>query len=323
MSLYPRIGKYEIIERLGVGGLGEVFRARPIDDRPAPVVALKMLREKWHRRSDLAQLFASEADIGLHLQHPNIVRTYEIGFDERERLFLVMEYIAGRNLGEVIDKIGPHQLIAYEVSLHLVRCLLSGLHSAHELTAADGSPLELVHRDIAPDNVFVSYDGDVKLSDFGLAHLEALDGSAANRGTFGKLPYMPPEQVRQQHIDRRADVYGCGVILYELLTGIHPFVAGEQIDDATLTDRIVRGKYRRPRELLPVIPVELEAVVVKAMETDPNRRYATAQEMELALVPFYRSRAFWAPIVAGMMRHIFAQEYAQLLRAMQQHQPTT
>ncbi|MEK7705217.1 MAG: serine/threonine-protein kinase [Myxococcota bacterium] len=305
-----RIGKYEVLACIGVGGLGEVYCARPDDGRPAPMVAIKRLRDKWHKRPDLAQLFASEADIGRMLVHPNIVRNYETGFDEHGRLFLVMELITGRSLGELLQRVGDQQLVAYEISLHIVCTLLAGLQCAHDLTTAAGAPLNLVHRDVTPDNILITFDGVIKLSDFGVAHLEALDGSAANRGAFGKVPYMAPEHVLDRPIDRRADVYACGVILYELLTGTHPFIDNKS-DDAALLERIVRGKKRRPRDILSSIPHELEAVIEHAMAPNPNKRFSTAREMEAALRPLYRADANWSPIIAGMMRQLFAEAYAQ------------
>lgn len=305
-----RLGKYQLIERIGVGGLGEVFRARPEDDRPAPLVAIKRLRDKWHKQAELAQLFASEADIGRMLMHPNIVRTYEIGFDTDGRLFLVMELISGQGLAELLTRVGGDRLIAYEISLHIVSKLLSALQHAHDLTTAEGAPLNLVHRDVTPDNIFVTFDGDIKLSDFGVAHLEALDGSAANRGVFGKVPYIAPEHVLERAIDRRADIYSCGVILYELLTGTHPFLEGAR-NESELIERIARGKYRRPRERLPAISEAIEAVVERAMATSPNRRFSTARDMGEALRPFYRADARWEPIIAGMMRQLFPEGYAR------------
>jgi len=305
-----RLGKYQLLESLGVGGLGEVVSARPDDGRPAPLVAIKRLRDKWSKRPDVAQLFASEADLGRMLVHPNVVRTYETGFDEKGRLYLVMELISGRSLGGLLQRVGAEQLIAYEISLHIVCALLSGLQYAHDLTTAAGEPLHLVHRDVTPDNIFVTFDGHIKLMDFGVAHLEALEGSAANRGAFGKVPYMAPEHALDRPIDRRADLYAAGVILYELLTGTHPFIDQASTESAML-ERIVRGKKRRPREVLGAIPPALEAVIERAMAPNPAKRFATAREMEAALRPFYRAEAKWAPIIAGMMRQLFAEVYAE------------
>jgi eukaryotic-like serine/threonine-protein kinase len=309
------VGKYQLLDMIGAGGLAEVFRARSMDGRPPGLVAVKRLRDKWQARKDIVDMFATEADLGLSLIHPSIVRTHEIGFDAEGRLFIVMEYVAGRSIADLLHKLGDQQVVAFEVSLHIICQVLSGLHHAHELLSVAGRKLQLIHRDISPDNVLISFGGEVKLSDFGVAHMEGIEGAQGKSQAFGKIPYMAPELILQQDIDRRIDIYAAGILLYELLTGAHPFVLGPKDSNEEISARVVKGKYAKARKLVPAIPPTLEAVIDMAMATSRDERFSSASSMFAALQPFYRSKATWAPIVGGMMRQLFPQDYQSYLAA--------
>jgi serine/threonine-protein kinase len=309
------IGKYQVLGQIGSGGLADVYLARSQDGQPSGLVALKRLRREWRQRPDLKELFFTEADVGRLLQHPNIVRTHEVMHEERGSLTIVMEYVGGKNMSDVMARLGKDHLIAYEVALHIVSELLAGLHYAHELKSPKGLPLDLVHRDVSPDNFFVLFNGQVKLSDFGIAHINALDGSAEEMGSFGKVGYMAPEQLMEKAIDRRADVYAAGVILYELLTGRHPFRDDEKANPETLVERIVNGRYPRADRVLPSVPAELALVLERAMAETPAERFATAADMAAAFAPFYRAKAAWAPILAGMMRQLFPADFERYSQA--------
>ncbi len=312
----PRVGKYQLIDFVGAGGLAEVFRARSLDGKPPGLVAVKRLRSKWEKRPDLVAMFATEADLGLSLAHPNIVRTHEIGFDDEGRLFIVMEYVPGRSLADVLNRLGDEQVMAFEVSLHMTRQILAGLYHAHELKSVAGRPLHLIHRDISPDNVLISFAGEVKLLDFGVAHMEGIEGNQGKREAFGKIPYMAPEQILQKDIDQRIDIYAVGVLLYELLTGAHPFFLDDKDTNEEISYRIVKGKYPPPRKLVSAIPETLEAVIDMAMANNPQERFSSAATMYHSLAPFYRSKANWVPIIAGMMRQLFPKEYESYVAAV-------
>jgi len=302
----PRFPKYDVLARLGAGGLAEVYLGQSTDPAMPGLFALKRLRDKWRGRKDLEQLFVTEADVGRLLRHPNIVLTHGVGYDEGGALFLVMEYVAGKSLAAVLNQIGSDKLVAHELSLHIVCQLLSGLHFAHELRGSTGMSLNLVHRDVTPDNIFVSFAGEVKLSDFGIAHVNALDGSAENRGAFGKIPYMSPEQLLEKAVDRRSDLHAAGVILYQLLTGTHPF--GAASDEKKMIQRVVNGKYRPLRRVIPRIPKQLEAVVDRALAPKPEQRFNSAFEMVEALFPFHRYQVYWGPVVGGMVQNLFPED---------------
>lgn len=304
------VGKYEVIERIGRGGLAEVFKVRAPKAEGEEIFALKRLLERFHERDDVIDLFTSEAEVGLMLSHPNIVQTHDVGFDEEGRLFIVMEFVAGMTIADLLENLSDDQLLAPEVSLHLVCLVLRALHFAHELKSRTGVPVNMVHRDVSPENVFISCAGEVKLGDFGIAQVSAIEDSGIGGGSLGKIPYMSPEQLLNQTLDRRSDLYTTGVVLYELLTGKHPFIEGQSGErsskqEAQLIERIVAGKYRPLRKILPFIPKGVDAIVSKVMSVQPSQRFPDACTVERELSAFYAVGQAWAPLLAAMLRGIF------------------
>lgn len=270
------VGRYRRIAVIGHGGMADVLLASASGlARSNKLLVLKQLRPGHRNDPELLAMFMDEARLATRLNHPNVVQTYEVGIAEGTP-FIAMEFLDGQPLHRVLRRMSPTQ---WRLGCHLrVLCeLLTALDYAHELTDYDGRPLEIVHRDVNPQNVFVTYEGITKLVDFGIA--KALDSEAHTEvGTFkGKLAYMAPEQARSRGVDRRADVFAVGVMLYEALAG-HRMWQGQ--GELEVLERLTVGD-------LPPLPAgvdpELEAVCRRALAIDPDERFSTAAEFRSRL----------------------------------------
>ena len=245
------------------------------------------------------------------LNHPNIVKTFEAGAQD-DKLFIAMEYIDGRDLDEMVVRCQRHRVkLPIPMALHFIGEVLKGLAYAHDLTDADARRLNLVHRDVNPANVFLSYDGRVKLGDFGVAAIAA--GRLEKvREVAGKVGYFAPEQLEDsESIDRRADIFAVGVMLYELACGVRLF-SGDDTDKVMRLNR--RAKIPRPCKANPAIGSELEAIMLKTLERRPADRYQDAREMLAALKPFLPNAKGMSLAVAALMRKIFLKEHIQELQ---------
>ena len=275
------LGKYRLIAELGHGGMAEVYLA--LASGPAgfnKLLVVKQIRQQFADDPDFLTMFLDEARLAARLNHPNVVQTNEVG-EDGGRYFISMEYLEGQPLNRVLAKIGegrgdPADRLTRQMSLLLLVEALAGLHHAHELLDFDGKPLQVVHRDMSPHNVFVTYAGQVKIVDFGIA--KALSSSAETRtGVLkGKIGYMAPEQALGEKVDRRADLFSCGMILWEMMTGKRMF---KGVPDVAALQRIVNGDLPSPRTVDPTIPERVDAICMKALACDRDNRYATAAEM--------------------------------------------
>ncbi len=304
-------GPYQLIQDIGVGGVAKVLRARHIHPTYAEsTFAVKILHEELSRDPQVVQLFRHEAYVLAMLNHPNIVRTFEAGAQD-DKLFIAMEYIDGRDLDELVQRSKrARQQIPIPVTLHIVGETLKGLSYAHDLCDADGIRLRLVHRDVNPANVFLSFDGRVKLGDFGVAAIAA-GRVEKNRELAGKLGYFAPEQLEGADVDQRADLFAVGVMLFEILTGERLFVGDDQ-DKVMRLNR--RAKVPKPSKINPAIVPELEAVMLRALERKPDDRYGNAAEMLQALRPFLPMATDMRLAVAALVRKVFLREHIQELQ---------
>jgi eukaryotic-like serine/threonine-protein kinase len=226
LALGSYIGKYRVIAELGRGGMANVYLT--VAQGPVGVqklVALKVLRASVATEPETLAMFLDEARLAAQLNHANIVKTYEVG-SEGGRHIIVMEYLEGQTLSAVLRKAkSAGAPLPLPIFLRVILSVLDGLHYAHELTAYDGSPLQLVHRDVSPQNVFLTYDGQIKVVDFGIAKAATSESRTATGVIKGKLSYMAPEQMVASGIDRRADVYSVGCVLWAA-------VAGEKLNES-------------------------------------------------------------------------------------------
>ncbi|AUX24193.1 protein kinase [Sorangium cellulosum] len=274
------VGRYRPIAKLGRGGMADVFLA--MAHGPASVnklVVVKRLRSFADEEERQVLMFMDEAKLSARMNHPNVVQTYEVGGDQ-DGYFIVMEYLEGQPLKRVMKAaadLAPGMAgFSRGAWIRIIAEVLRGLHYAHELCDFDGRPLGIVHRDVSPHNIFVTYDGAVKLVDFGIAKA-SVNSSQTESGTFkGKLTYMAPEQVTAgRTADRRADIFAVGIVLWELLAGRRLF-EGDQI---SVMHQLVLGKIPRLASVVPGIPIALDQIAAKALEREPARRFSTAQEM--------------------------------------------
>jgi serine/threonine-protein kinase len=279
MTELGRLGRYRLMRRIAVGGVAEVYLA--VSEGLAGFskkVVVKRLYPEHARDPDLVAMFLDEARLGALLHDPYIVEVYDIGTEGGE-YFIAMEHVPGRDLRDLLNA-RPGEPLPLPAALAIVQAVAAGLHHAHEQRDPGGQQLGVVHRDVTPANVLLGWDGVVKLSDFGVAKW-AEQRSRTEQGTLkGKLSYMSPEQCRGQALDRRSDVFALGVLLYELTTGDRPFRAASDFETLSA---IVAGRYDAPTEERPGYPAALEAVVRRALETDPDRRFPDAAALGAAL----------------------------------------
>jgi len=280
VSLQPGtlIGRYVVVRKLAEGGMAEIFLAAAQGPEGfEKEVVIKRIRSGFATDPSFIQMFVEEAKVVSRLNHANIVQIIDFARHE-ETYYLAMEYVRGRSLSEAHKRARelsvplPAVLVA-----HLGQEVARGLAYAHRLSDG-GRPLELVHRDVTPHNVLLSYDGAVKLTDFGIA-------KASNRATSsgmlkGKFAYMSPEQARGEHVDPRTDVFALGITLWELLTAGRLFDAES---DVGVLRAVQEREVLAPSILNPEVDDELDRVILRALERDPSRRYQSAQELERAL----------------------------------------
>lgn len=293
-----RFGPYRILEQIGEGGMCRVFRARR-DDLPIDC-ALKVLRPDARRDERARDLFLTEADLSLLLRHPNLIRTYDAG-EVDGRAYIVMELVDGGTLGGMLSRLERDSTrLPDDLALLVIAELLSGLDALHEAKGETGRPLGIVHRDVTPQNVMIGRDGRVVLCDYGVVHIEA-HGSVDGMEVPGKLSYLPPEALAGEAIDRRADIFSAGVMLYELLTHTLPF-QGE--DDEDSMDLILEAKAPRPTRYRPDLAPELEALVMSTLARRPRDRPSTAAELRDALLPFIDPHLANDRLLGALMRSL-------------------
>jgi len=273
-------GRYRIEGRIAAGGMGEVYRATVCTAAGvSKSVAIKLVRSDLAGQKGFAQLFVEEVRVAMALSHANVVQAFDVGKID-ERWFLAMEFVEGVNLGSLLSwrrRTGQGPLPVADALLIAIEAL-KGLDYAHRRCGDDGSPLSIVHRDVSPGNILLSREGEVKVADFGVAKSTLRDVGSLMGTLKGKIPYMPPEQVRGGAVDRRADLYSLGVVLYEMVAGRRLF-SGE---GAGLIPLILSGAGHA-LDALPA-PPELVRILKRVLASDVAVRYTTGamlrQELE-------------------------------------------
>jgi len=301
-----QFGKYTLFERIGRGGMADVFKGRV--QGPAGFERVFVVKRILPHLSDdpsFNQMFVEEAKMSARLNHPNIVQVFELGSVEGE-YFISMEYVRGRDLAETMRtlwaRIGPPRP---EVVAYVGREMCRALDYAHNLRGEDGKLMGMIHRDVSPSNVMLSYEGAVKILDFGIA--KALGGENSDEGTQkgtlkGKFAYMAPEQTRGTNVDHRIDVFATGIVLHEILTGRRLF-KGE--NDLQTVERVRECNVPPPSQQNPMCPPELDAIVAQALAPNPAHRFQSAGEMADALDDIVHVTRFQPSHLAGLMRDLF------------------
>lgn len=302
-------GKYKIINKIATGGMAEVFKAKITGEMgfEKHLVLKKVLphlaaEEKW------IMSFIDEAKLAALLQHENIIHIYDFGKTD-DNWFLAMEYLSGRDLKDVIIKsIKEQNSLTLENILHIISKICDGLEYAHQLKGHNGSPLNIIHRDISPQNIFITFDGKVKIIDFGIARAAERSVQTQTGMIKGKLSYMSPEQASGKAIDHRSDIFAVGVLLYELLTGKRMYKG--EVSEILL--KVIQADYEPVTNLLEDCPPELLAIIEKALATDPDDRYQSAGEMGADIENFMYTSNLRAGsrTLADYMQTIFEDDYA-------------
>ncbi|HEY3493396.1 MAG TPA: protein kinase [Polyangiaceae bacterium] len=275
-----QLGSYQLLVPIGAGGMGRVWVARKLDAGLGPrFVAIKTALSDDGGSEEFWRTLFDEARIASLLSHPNILTIHAVEHEEGVH-YLVMDFSDGVSLRELLDA-SPGKRLEPRLGARIAARLCAGLHAAHELVGEDGESMGVVHRDVSPQNVLIASNGQVRLTDFGVAKARGQLHAPTQTGEVkGKIAYMAPEQVTTKDIDRRVDVFAAGCVLYETTVGERPFQGGDAL--ATLY-QLLEEPIVPPSARAPGYPPELEAIVLKAMERDRENRYATAAEFNRAL----------------------------------------
>lgn len=271
------VGDYEIVARIKSGGMATLFLARRRGASGfAKHVAIKVVHPHLAEDPQFVRMFVDEALLSAKIHHPNVVHVEELREVDGQH-FLVMEYVDGCSLAQLMRELAKRQRrLTPTLASHIAVCIADGLHAAHELKEGDGTSLGVVHRDVSPQNVLLAWQGHVKLIDFGVAKARTRSQQTVGTSLKGKVRYMAPEQAFGRSIDRRADVYALGIVLWEMLTMRRCFDAE---DELALLEQVRKPEIPPPSTLVPEIPRQVDAVVMRALATNPEARYPTAQRL--------------------------------------------
>ena len=316
---FPR---YQLVSRIATGGMAEVFLAiMPGDCGTAKPVVIKRLWPELARDPECAQMFLGEVRLSLRLNHPNVIHAYESGYDG-DRHFLAMEHLDGQSLKHILDRFTTSQeqtALSLPLALKIISDVLTGLDYVHGLADLDGSPLQIVHRDVSPQNVFITCDGTVKLIDFGISQTSEATDRKRPRDAKGRVAYMAPEQAAETVVDHRADLFSVGVMLWEMAVGRRLW---QGQTDAEIRGRLLSGE---PIPLLPKsqgFPPGLAAICSRALAVAPRDRYPSAVEFQSDLAALLTgSMPVHTRLLGEMVSHGFAKSRALSRSMIQQSLP--
>ena len=272
--------RYELLERIGIGGMAVVYKGR--DHRLNRLVAVKILKEELAHDAEFRRRFHDESQAVAMLSHPNIMAVYDVSHTP-ELDYIVMELLDGITLKQYMQKKGGK--LAWREALHFITQIMKALSHAHSRG--------IIHRDIKPHNIMVLRDGSLKVADFGIARLTSSAQATLTQEALGSVHYISPEQARGSHIDARSDIYSAGVVLYEMVTGRLPYEGDSPVAVAI---QHINSIPLSPREIDPEVPEALEAITMKAMASDVNQRYISADAMLADLEEFRSPPRCWGPI---------------------------
>ena len=305
-----QFGKYQLLDKIAVGGMAELFRAKLTGAQGfEKLIAIKKILPNLSREENLVTAFIDEAKLAALLHHENIIQIYDFGSMD-DQYFIAMEYLFGKDLRTITRTARKKDLaLGMENIAYIVSRICAGLDYSHNLKDLQGKPLNIIHRDINPQNILVTYEGQVKIIDFGIAKAASHNTQTRENLIKGKLAYMSPEQANGQNIDHRSDIFSTGIILYELLAARRMF-SGETMHVLSL---VRDAQYDPPEEVIPDLPSKLNTILRQALAKEPDERYQSAGEMladieefmfELSLRPNARS-------FAGYVKELFEEEYAE------------
>ena len=309
-----RFGKYQIVERIAAGGMAEIFKAR-LDGIGGfhRTFAIKRILPHLTTNPEFVDMLVDEAKIAGLLSHANIVQILDLGSVDQQ-YYIAMEYVNGRDLGQLLTRCADKGItLPVPHAVYLLLEMLKGLEYAHNRQVMRGGrpvPLNIVHRDISPANVLVSFQGEVKLTDFGIAKASVKALETVSGVVKGRFDYMSPEQASGLDVDQRSDIFSAGVVFYQVLTGRHPF---KQPGELATVEAIRRGEYEPPSYVNPDVPYALDLVVERALATNPAERFQTATAFKDALDRFFHDAGFIfsASTLAAFLKGLFPESEAK------------
>lgn len=312
-QLPRKFGKYTLLRRIAVGGMAEIFLAlhRSISGFEKLLV-IKRILPNLTEDEEFLRMFLDEARIAATLNHPNIAQIYDVG-SVNEQYFIAMEYVHGEDLRSIVRGMKKKSVSYFplEHSLQIIVGACAGLEYAHSRTDLQGAPLEIVHRDISPQNILVTFTGDIKVVDFGIARAKmAGQEQITERGQLkGKVPYMSPEQCRGEKLDRRSDIFSIGILLFELTTGRRLFRGATEFNTLRM---IVEEEYPRPTQIREGYPPDLEEIVMRALARKREERYQSSRELQADLEEFIRQHRIPASTLnlSKFLEEIFEEKLA-------------
>ncbi len=282
---YEKFGKYVLLEKIAAGGMAEVYLAKSaVANGLNKFVAVKRILPQYFSNEEFIEMFKDEAKVAINLNHGNVVSIYDFGI-EKKQFYLVMEFVEGRNLRQVINELKKsNKSFQIDQAIFMVKEVAAGLDHAHRCVDANsGRPLNITHRDMSPQNIMISFEGEVKVIDFGIAKAET-EKEETKAGTLkGKFSYMSPEQAEGALIDPRTDIFAIGIVLWELLANDRLFTGS---NEAAILRKVRDCQIPPIRKVNPLVPQELERIVMKALAKDRNVRYQTAANLHRDLNRF-------------------------------------
>ncbi|MFZ5479707.1 MAG: protein kinase domain-containing protein [Myxococcota bacterium] len=303
-----RFGKYQILERIAAGGMAEIFKAR-LDGIGGfhRTFAIKRILPHLTANPEFVDMLVDEAKVAGLLSHANIVQILDLG-NVDQQFYIAMEYVNGRDLGQLLGRCADKNItLPVPHAVYVLIEMLKGLEYAHHRQVMRGGrpvPLNIVHRDISPANILLSFQGEVKLTDFGIAKASVKALETMSGVVKGRFDYMSPEQASGGTVDQRSDLFSAGVVLYQLLTGRHPF---RQPSELATIEAIRRGQFEPPSYVNPDVPYSLDLVVEQALKVNPSERFQTATAFKDALDRFFHDAGFIfsASTLAAFLKGLF------------------
>lgn len=289
-EVLKKFGRYFLLDQLAQGGMAEIYRARlSLAGGARRILVIKKVQASFGANTDFIQMFQSETNVMMGFNHPNIIQLYDFG-EEHSQPFIAMEFVDGKNLRQIISRTNERkQSFPIELSAHIVEHVACGLFYAHSFKdKLTGEHLAVIHRDISPQNILISYEGAVKLIDFGIAKT-TINVDTTKAGVIkGKPSYLSPEQISGDVLDARSDIFALGIVLWELLVGKKLFVGESDLAILKLIESC-QNHVKPPSSLNPAVPPDLDFIVLKALSKQPEKRYQTGEEMQFALHKFLYS----------------------------------
>jgi serine/threonine protein kinase len=302
-----RFGKYLLLEMIATGGVAQLFLAKITGvEGFEKLVAIKMILPHLSGEKELVTAFIDEAKLAALLSHQNIAQIYDFGLMENS-YFIAMEYLFGKDLRHILQKAKEKEMpLGLEQALYITSRICSGLDYAHKMADFQGKPLHIIHRDISPQNILITYQGEVKIVDFGIAKAASQSTVTSDGAIKGKVAYMSPEQASGEKIDHRSDIFSMGILLYEMLTQKRMFTG----DTLEILDKVRKGAFEQAEAVVKDLPPKLYAILNKALAKDPEQRYQSCGEMqtEIEECMFELSMRPSARGLGDYMKNLFGKE---------------